>query len=187
MTNKRNIDEIIEQIENLRKYHKTTRRVFKRLNIEDIAENDTFINTTLPEYIGTKLNIRIKFAGEYDQNTIGRYNEIARYLNQNVIIRLYALMNYHDFVGEKIDINKNISGWKELDLLRRLRHILAHKTGEVNHNNEKEHRLFNEIIQQFNLPKDTIDPRHFPLPSDRVIMKLFDGCIQYVNNIHKFK
>jgi len=187
MTNKRNIDEIIEQIENLRKYHKTTRRVFKRLNIEDIAENDTFINTTLPGYIGTKLNIRIKFAGEYDQNTIGRYNEIARYLNQNVIIRLYALMNHHKFVGDNIPIYHKVSGWKELDLVRRLRNILAHKTGTVDHTDTDEDRLFDEIIQQFNLPKDTIDPRHFPLPSDRVIMKLFDGCIQYVNNIHKFK
>ncbi|MBD3229650.1 MAG: hypothetical protein GF329_15825 [Candidatus Lokiarchaeota archaeon] len=149
--------------------------------MEDIGENNTFINTTPPGYIGTKINIRIKFAGDYDQDTIDRFNEIARYLNQNVIIQLYALMNYYKLVGDNISINHNVSGWKELDLLRRLRNIFAHKTGIVNHKVKKEAKLFNEIIQHFNLKKDTIDRRHFPLPSDRVIMKLFDGCIRYIH------
>ncbi len=45
----------------------------------------------------------------------------SHWLNENFIVRLYAVMESHGLVGEKINIRKDLDGWEELDILRRLR------------------------------------------------------------------
>lgn len=51
---------------------------------------------------------------------IQRNNEIGHWINENVVVRLCAILQSHSILSEKVSIDKSIDGWKEVDLLRRL-------------------------------------------------------------------
>jgi hypothetical protein len=111
---------------------------------------------------------------------IERNNAIAHWMNENAIVRLCALMEYRKLIPREGEgkIDQDVQGWKELDPLRRLRNIFAHKSSGYNPNNRCEKRFVTELITYLRLNID--EPTDFPLDIARVIDPLFEGCKSYV-------
>ena len=111
---------------------------------------------------------------------IKRNNEIGHWINQNVIVRLYSIMEYYGLVSNNIKIDQLLPGWEELDILRRLRQIFSHKSGKYDPNNNMEKKLKQKIISHFNM--SISDYNDFPLNIDEVIDPIFSGCKNYVRS-----
>ena len=109
---------------------------------------------------------------------VKKNNEISHWLNENFAVRLYAILNSYNIVSEKVCIDKSIDGWKDVDLLRRLRHVIAHNSGRYNPEDKEDRKLLTKIISHFNL--DNANRKAFPLAINTVLDPLFEGCKRYV-------
>lgn len=108
------------------------------------------------------------------------FNSRSHWLNQNVIIRLYSLLNKYDFVGDeesKIKIDNTSPGSQEVDFVRRLRNIFGHSSGKYNSNRSDHRKLRKELIEYFDIQ---LSNREFPLSINDVIVPLFEGCKKYI-------
>jgi hypothetical protein len=84
---------------------------------------------TAPFYFNKGFPINFSSKQPLTEKYIQTNNEIGHWLNQNFIVRLYAMLESHQIVSEEIKIDQKLKGWKELDLVRRLRRIFAHSSG----------------------------------------------------------
>jgi hypothetical protein len=168
---------IINEIDLIWGYHLEVRAHFPFARPGDIGKR---IIESSPYYFFRGHAIKYDYGKELDAEDIKQINEVSNWLNQNALIRLYALMNYHGFVSEKIKIDQSIRGCKELDLLRRLRNHFAHTDGRYNINDEDQISLVDEIEEYFGLIQDKFD--HIPISIDQVIEPIFEGCKEYVQN-----
>ena len=93
-------------------------------------------------------------------------------------MRLCAILQSHSILSQTVSIDKSIDGWKEVDLLRRLRDVIAHSSGRYNPNKRKHKRLLEELVSHFKLNNGS--SKEFPLDIGRVIYPLFEGSKKYV-------
>ena len=114
------------------------------------------------------------------EERIHKNHEIGHWINQNVIVRLCALLESYHILSKTICIDKSLRGWKDLDLLRRLRNHFAHGSGKYDSNDGEQRKLAQELICHFKLGNNLEDLTGFPLPIDEVIHPLFEGCKKYV-------
>jgi hypothetical protein len=96
-------------------------------------------------------------------------------LNENFIIRLFALLESYGIYSK---IDKELEGSEEIDILRRLRMVLAHSLGKYHPNDPDQRKLVDRIIKRMGLRID--DPAEFPLDIDKVIDPLVRGCKTYI-------
>jgi len=89
-------------------------------------------------------------------------------------------MNYYKFVNENTIIDKSKPGWKELDILRRLRNKFSHTDGKLSMEDQEQIKLVDEIKNHFGLIESSFD--HYPIPIDEVIEPIFNGCKLYVKS-----
>lgn len=107
-------------------------------------------------------------------------NKVGHFTNQNFIIRLYALLEYYQIIGNNIKIDFNLPGADELDILRRLRKYFAHRSGPYNKDDEKQVELFNAIESHFHLGKTDSDD--FPISIDTVLTPIVNKIKEYVKS-----
>lgn len=93
-------------------------------------------------------------------------------------MRLCAILESHGVLSETICIDQSIDGWKEVDLARRLRNVMAHTSGRYNPSNTDHKTLLGELVSRFKL--SNTNRREFPLDIDKVIYPLFEGSKRYV-------
>ena len=106
-------------------------------------------------------------------NTQKLNNQIAHFLNQNFLIRVFSLLQYY---GVYDNFNKKDNC--ELYILKRFRNKFGHTLGSYNKDNEDDRNLMRHIIRTFKLEdKEYSD---FPIPSDTVIKNIIESAIQYV-------
>ena len=180
--NKNDINEIINEIDQIWKFHLNVRSHFPYARNEDIGKR-TIESSSYYDLHG--FSIKYDYGKNLEKKDIIYLNSLSNWINQNALIRLYALMNYCSFVSDTIKIDQSIDGWKELDLLRRLRNHFAHTDGRLNNIDKDQNELANEIIAYFNLDKNTYD--HIPITINKVIKPIFDGCRKYSINKMKYK
>ncbi len=65
-------------------------------------------------------------------------------------------------------------------MARKLRNVFAHGSGRCNPANSDHQKLRNEIIERFGLNPDECPEGWFPLPIEKVLSKLTQGCVDYV-------
>jgi len=106
-------------------------------------------------------------------------NKVGHFTNQNFIIRLYALLEYYQIIGNNIKIDFNLTGAYELDILRRLRKYFSHRSGPYNKADQQQVELYNTLIKQFNLGK--IDSEDYPISIDTVITPMVKKIKEYVS------
>jgi hypothetical protein len=143
---------------------------------EDLVGQTTV--ATAPYYINRGFGISFNFSDGLTRQAIQRINEIGRWINQNFVVRLYALLESHHIVSNEIKIDQSIQGWEELDLVRRLRNYFAHSSGEFNPEKEEHQETMEKLVSHLNL--DVNDLKDFPLDIDKVLEPLFVGCKKYV-------
>ena len=169
------VEEILSEIESLRTDFRACRSYFPFLPSEAIGTRQL---TTAPYYIDHGFHVSFVFAHPLTAEQRTRNNDIGDWINQNVIVRLCALMEYHGMFSSEITIDQNIDGWKELDIARRLRQVFAHKSGKFNPDDCRERTLMEEIIRHFRVASHA--PERFPLDIRMVIDPIFEGCMRYI-------
>lgn len=133
---------------------------------------------TAPFYWNKGFAVTLSSSKPLTKKDIQKNNEIGHWINENVVVRLCAILQSHRILSEKVSIDKSIDGWKEVDLLRRLRDVIAHTSGRYNPNKRKHKRLLKELVSHFGLSNG--NRKEFPLDIDKVIYPLFEGCNGYV-------
>ena len=173
----KNTSEIIKEIDLIWKYHLKVRSHFPFTRKGDIGKR---IIESAPYYAFYGFTIKYDYGKRLESKDLEEINRLSNWLNQNALIRLYALMNYFEFVGEAISIDQSVKGWKELDLLRRLRNLFAHTDGKFNKDDNDQIFLVKEIKSYFGLIENSFD--HIPISIDKVIEPIFEGCKEYILN-----
>jgi len=119
----------------------------------------------------------------FTESDIERNNEISNWMNENYVVRLYALLNSYKIVSGLSSIDESIDGSKEVKLLIRLRNVFAHTSGRYNPEDERQRDLFKDIVAHFKLNED--ESKEIRLDIDKVLDPLYGGCQKYVEE--KFK
>lgn len=139
----------------------------------------TFIESA-PFYRQRGLNLRLEFGRQLTADDVEKLQELGYWINQSVIIRLYALLEYYGVVSETIRINTNLEGHEEVDILRRLRKYFTH-TGKYNETDKDQKKLFDRIVSHFKL--ETHDTDRFPISIDTVITVIYNKIKRYIELI----
>lgn len=167
------IEEIIEHIDDIYSYYRHSRSFVPYLNPKLVGKNES-----PPFNINRNVTVTVIFNEPLTKDFILLNNQIAHYLNQNFLIRLYALLDYHQVVSEKEKINKDLPGADEVDILRRLRRLFSHTSGKYNPSNNEHLELVQRIISFFNL--SITEPNDFPISIDKVIEPIVIKTKEYI-------
>lgn len=141
--------------------------------------------TTAEHFRAQGLAVVLSFASPLSDEDVRRYNELAHWLNQNFVVRLYAVMEANGFVSETVSIRHDLPGADELDILRRLRRLIAHGSGHYDPADGEKTRLRQRIEATFSL-KTSSEPEDldkFPLGIRQVLIPLVEGCKRYVEAV----
>jgi hypothetical protein len=177
--NKKLILEIIDEL--LNDFFKIRAR-FPSIGYDKIGQQ----RLRLPAYFQKKgLDAEIDFGSPLSRDDITGNNDLAHWINQNVLIRLYSILNSFQIIGDRIAINKNMDGSRELDFLRRLRNQFTHNLGELNTHNPEQVKLATEINEHFKL--GITDIQDFDVSIDKVIEPIFSACKKYVESFEVFE
>lgn len=133
--------------------------------------------STAPFYIQRGFMVQIKKSKPITADFLEQHTNLVKWINENAIIRLYGIMDYYGFL-KKID--KNCAGWKEVDLMRRMRNAFTKTALNYRPEDSKNIRLREEVIETFQLDKDLYEGK-IPTPIDTVVMKIFKSCREYIN------
>jgi len=164
----------ISEIKALERIYLQCRSVFPALTDSIIGHSEF---TTAPYYVHRGFMAQIKTAKPITQDFIEQNTKLVKWINENAIIRLHGIMNYYGFLNT---IDQNCSGWKEVNLMRRMRNAFT-KTG-LNYRPEDPDniRLRDEIIEHFKLDKNLYIEGEIPTPIDTVVEKIFKSCRKYI-------
>jgi hypothetical protein len=133
-----------------------------------------------PYYKIKGLNFKVQFDKPLTKEDIERLNGLGYWVNQSVIVRLYALLEYYGVVSKKRKINIEFEGHEEVDILRRLRKYFAH-TGHYNETDREQKKIFDRIVTHFKLK--SYDTDRFPISIDTVIEVIYKGTKRYIEQI----
>lgn len=135
---------------------------------------------TAPYYGNRGFNIKFQFDQPLNEAHIAKNNEIAAWINQNFIIRLYALLDSYSATNK---IDKSVDGWKDVDLVRRLRNVFVHKNGRYDPGNARDRKLAEELKKHLGVREILNNGNEFGLSIDTGIGPLFKGCKKYVKGL----
>jgi hypothetical protein len=140
--------------------------------------------STAPYYKAKGFHLTFTLDRRITEDHIKQNNSITRWMNENYVVRLYALLEAHGVISEKVNIDNSLEGADDVDILRGLRNIFAHSTGKYNPFSEKQRQLVDRMIVHYGLTlKDHL--HEIPLDIDAVIDPLFNGCKTYVQRVVK--
>ena len=179
--NNSEIDNLIEILDELWETFKRCRDIFPLV---------------IPENVGIKEikvynNVSLHFKDGLTNSDKDGINKSGHHINQNFIVRVYALLDSKKIMPRKYNKNnksnngypkkldKSIDGYDDADILRRLRHIIAHTNGKYNLQNKEQKKLYNQIVEHYKLTTPPNHPDEWRLPIDTVLFPMFEGCKKY--------
>lgn len=173
------IDQINIQIRNLL----NIRAIFPTIENEMLGQTKF---KTAPFYENKGFSIDFNLSEPLTIERIEEINQIGRWVNQSFIVRLCALLeSYHVIPQEnKGRIDQKLDGHEELDILRRLRNVLAHTSGRYNPSDSEEKQLYIRITEKFSITAESPDTaKEFPLHIHTLLLPLAEGCMHYVKRL----
>ncbi len=168
------ITEIKKQIEVLNEIFRDSRAYYPYIPDEFVGKS--------PEFTFNKAYTKVYYSYNHTITKEEQLynNKIAHFLNQNFIVRLYAVLQYF---GIYDNIDSTLTGYYELDILKRLRNKFGHGIGHYNKNNSKDKKLMKDIVNYFPLEKKEYSD--FPINIDIVIGKIITASKQYCEAMFK--
>ena len=173
------LDDIDIQLRNLL----NTRAIFPYMTHDLIGHS---IFNTAPFYQARGYNIQFQFGEPLNQSRLDELNSICHWINQNYLIRLCSLLEYNEIIPREDQgrLDNSREGFDDIDILRRIRNIFSHTSGRYNSSDPDEIRLYNRIIEQYHLDRSTIiNANEYPIPIDKVIIPITEGCKKYIQSI----
>jgi hypothetical protein len=170
-------EEILNEIEEMQTFHRNCRAFFPHLSEAAIGLNKL---PPVPYYAMHGMEVSFDLSRELTKDDIEKNNAVADWMNQNVIVRLCALIERYKIAKDQNKINDKLEGYNEVRFVWKLRNIFAHKAGRHKPTGERDKNLVRQLNTYFNLGINVDDPSDFPLDILRVIDPLFEGCKNYV-------
>lgn len=134
--------------------------------------------TTAPYYIKQGFDVRFVFSEAITEEGIDKINEVGHWINQNVIIRLCAVLESYHIISNIIAIDFSLDGAEQVNIVRRLRNCFAHSSGKYRAHNRQHHRILELMRDKLGISIHGLSD--WPLSVDKVIQPLFEGCRKYV-------
>jgi hypothetical protein len=106
---------------------------------------------------------------------IAKINAVSHWMNENAIVRLFAILNRCKLVGEYVKIDKAIDSWMDVDIVRRLRNKIAHGSG-YDKDDPEDVKLAAAIEERFGV---SLVEDAFQLDIMPVLTGLCEGCKSY--------
>lgn len=122
------------------------------------------------------ISMWLKFSKNLTKREIEDINEIGYYINQNFIVRLFALLQSYG-VTDDLPNFKNYKYYEYIEVLTLLRNCFAHSSGFYNPANRNHRKAIEKIKELFGV--EQIKEDWFPIPKDRVIFKIFSGVKEF--------
>jgi hypothetical protein len=175
---------IIRQIDEQLGYLHRTRAVFPFLP-ETLNGEKRFV--TAPYYQGMGFTYIFEFATPLTLDFIKSHNDLAHWINQNFVVRLYAVLESNGLISQAIQIRPDLQGHEEVDIVRRLRNQFGHGPGNYDPTDPEKKKLFDRIRTYFNLSNEEISRSEgkFPLPINQVLVPLAEGCKRYAAEVER--
>jgi hypothetical protein len=171
--------EIINQIDLQLRNLLNIRAMFPAITNEMAGQTEF---PTAPFYQERGFFVTFKFSMPLTAERIEEISQIGRWVNQSFVIRLYALLESHQVIPPNGQgrINQQLDGHEEVDIIRRLRRILAHTSGRYNFADPEERKLYEKIVGKFSIEAESSETaREFPVPIDALLL-LAEGCKRYI-------
>ena len=177
---------IIEEVNRVKDMHYQARTSFIALsNRKDGKRVITQIPTNLKS---NKVKLTFEFEHPIDEETRKEINELARFMNQNVIIRLASILDYYGIAKGEKTLHKELKGYDHLWVLIKLRQKYAHSNGKYNPSSKHgkdNRRLMHFMIEKYNLNRDPSEQTEYPLLKRQVIGTMILGIKQYVEAFYR--
>lgn len=174
---KAELDIILNQIDEFRSYFLKVRSRFPYISERNLGNKYIL---PPPYYRNKGINFKIQLDKPIDEATKEEFNAIGHFVNQNFILRLFAILNYYGFMGDTVSLNKESPGLTEMEIVRKLRNKYAHSIGKYNPENPKDSKL--KVLMENHFSLEISDYNEFPLDIGAVIDKLIDGCKEYIRS-----
>ena len=165
---------ILEEVNRLESLLLQCRSVFPSLTKKMIGHREF---PTAPYYMRRGYKAQIQLEDPITEEFIERNRTLGKWINENALIRLYGIMFYRGFL-DKID--QSLMGWREVDLTRRMRDIFTKSRLNYQPDDGKNIKLRDAVIEHFGLKKEDFPEGEIPTPIDAVVVKLFNGCREYI-------
>ena len=165
---------ILEEVNQLQSLLLQCRSVFPALTKEMIGHREF---QTAPYYMRRGYKAQIQLEDPITEKFIERNRTLGKWINENALIRLHGIMYYRGFL-KKID--QSLTGWREVDLTRRMRDIFTKSRLNYQPDDGKNIKLRDAVIEHFGLKKEDFPEGEIPTPIDAVVVKLFNGCREYI-------
>jgi len=168
------IAEVREKLDHLESLLLQCRSVFPTLGQELIGQH-AFM--TASYYLSRGYEAQIQLKGSISAEFIERNKQLGKWINENTLIRLYGILNYH---GLFQTIDRSLPGWREMDLLRRMRNAFTKTPLNYRPNDQENIRLRKKVIQHFGLTEQNFPEDDIPTPIDTVVEPIFEACREYI-------
>lgn len=139
--------------------------------------------STAPFYQKRGLSVEFQFSQPLTHESIDEINEIGRWINESYAIRLCAFLEFHGIIPKEGQghINMSLEGHEELDILRRLRNQLLHRSGQYSPDNPDSRRLYERMVKHFSLKTESsTTASKYPVHIDGFLQPLTDACKRYI-------
>lgn len=168
---------ILEELDELWSLFVQCRSVFPALTTKMLGER---MFTTADYYLKQGYRAQIQLQNPIDSEFIERNRRMGKWINENAIIRLWGIMNHHGLFPKDKSIDQNACGWKEVDLMRRMRNAFTKTHLNYKPSNEDNIKLRKEVIRYFNLTDADWPEGEIPTPINSVVEPIFEGCRKYI-------
>jgi hypothetical protein len=169
------IDSLLDDIENL--WINFNRCKASLPAVSDNAERTRCLGTP-GFYVNQGFdNIVHVYPTSLTKDKIDKINESGRWLNQNSIIRLYALLDCYNALSE---IDPDVEGTEFINLVKLLRNQFAHGSGKFNASKQRHKQIMRKMREVLGI---SVDGRNdWPMAIDKVLLPLFEGVKKYCRN-----
>jgi len=129
-------------------------------------------------------DIIFDFGEPLTSDDIREINEIGGFLNENVLIRLCAILEEHKILKSGENVDEDIEGSEAAILTKKLRNAYAHSLGIPDAKDKALFKRLNNYLKPLK-PFEIENAESFPNSIDTVIIPLIIGCQRYTEGILK--
>ena len=174
------MDDIIEKLDSLLDKHKQSRSYFPFMDERVCGKN---ISWTGHYYILSGYDVKLSFEEPINKEYIKKNNELADWMNQNFLIRLYSTIEEHfQLYGKNPKDHEKLKRSSDVEsivLAKRLRHVFAH-SGSSKFDVDNSNCIKAKEIMDSVLDVTPIVDGRFNLAIDTVLEPLFNNCIKCI-------
>jgi hypothetical protein len=170
-----NSQDCIQDIDLLWDRHLTVRSAFPYFRPSDVGRSE---KRSASFYRVHGKDVTLRFPGPITVGDVDRLNDAGYWVNQSLVIWMWALLEYHGVVGNAIKLDPARAGFEDVNILRRLRKVFAHTNGRYNPSDKDDVTLFDTMVERYRM--GIVDRERFNLQIDEVLKPMIEGVKAYV-------